>query len=252
MFFRVGPFELHMNPELISHILAICVGLGVGIPILVRGWKTRDVPARLMGAALTFDGFEWLFWTLCAFTPAYGTPLGEALAIACRLCITAAILCMLFFTRIVFRPESRAAAVWAVLLAGAMVVGFFGGGSVGDWGGWRNDHIWNWLELAGQVAGYGWTAAESITYYAKMKRRAAHGLADPMVTNRLFLWGVYAFMYCASQTGYGFALALFEDLTALDTLLGGLTITGQLAVWLAFFPPQRYASWLRAGQPEAA
>ena len=201
---------------------------------------------------MTFDGLEWLFWTLCAFTPAYGTPLGEALAIACRLGITAAILCMLFFTRIVFRPESRAAAIWATLLAGAMVVGFFGSGTVGDWGGWHNDHVWNWLEFAGQVAGYGWTAAESFVYYAKMKRRAAHGLADPVVVNHLLLWGVYASMYCASQTGYGFALALFEDLTTLDTLLGGLAIAGQISVWLAFFPPQRYASWLRAGQPEAA
>jgi hypothetical protein len=241
-----------MNSEVVSHILAICVGLGVGIPILVKGWRTGDVPARLMGAALTFDGFEWLCWALCAFTPAYGTPLGEALAIGCRLGISAAIICMLLFTRIVFRPESRAAAAWVALLVGAMVVGFFGSGTLGDWGGWRNDHVWNWLELSAQVVGYGWVAVESLTYYAKMKRRSAHGMADPVVTNRLLLWGVYASMYCASQTGYGFALALFEDLTELDTLLGALTITGQLSVWLAFFPPQWYASWLRSGQPQTA
>jgi hypothetical protein len=241
-----------MNPDLAANILAICVGLGVGIPILVKGWKTRDVPAKLMGAALAFDGLEWLFWALCIFTPAYGTPLGEAFAIACRLGISAAIICILFFTRIVFRPESRAAAVSAVILAGAMVVGFFGGGSIGDWGGWRNDHVWNWLEVSAQIVGYGWTAVESLIYYAKMKRRAAHDLADPVVTNRLLLWGLYASAYCASQIGYGFALALFEDLTALDKLLASFTIFGQTAVWFAFFPPQRYVSWLRGGQPEAA
>jgi len=166
--------------------------------------------------------------------------------------ISAAIICMLFFTRIVFRPESRAAAVCAVLLASAMIVGFFGSGSVGDWGGWRNDHIWNWLELTGQAAGYGWTAVESFIYYAKMKRRAAHCLGDPVVTNRLLLWGVYATMYCASQVGYGFVLAHFEDLTTLSTMLVAFTVTGQVSVWLAFFPPQRYTNWLRAGQPEAA
>lgn len=240
-----------MNPDLAANILAICVGLGVGIPILVKGWKTRDVPAKLMGAALTFDGLEWLLWALCIFTPAYGTPLGEAFAIACRLGISAAIICILFFTRIVFRPESRAAAVSAAILAGAMVVGFFGGGSVGDWGGWRNDHVWNWLEVSAQISGYAWTAVESLTYYLGMRRRAAHGLADPVATNCLLLWGVYALMYCASQVGYGFALALFEDLTTLDKLLAGFTISGQIAVWLAFFPPQRYVNWLRAGQPEA-
>lgn len=241
-----------MNPDLAANILAVCVGLGVGLPILLKGWETGDVPSQLMGAALTFDGLEWLFWALCAFTPAYGTALGEALAIACRLSISAAIICMLFFTRIVFRPESRAAAVCALLLASAMVVGFFGSGTVGDWGGWRNDHIWNWLEITGQITGYGWTAAESFIYYAKMKRRAAHGLGDPVVTNRLLLWGVYATMYCASQVGYGFVLAHFEDLTTLSTVLVAFTVTGQLSVWLAFFPPQRYADWLRAGRPEAA
>jgi hypothetical protein len=241
-----------MNADLAANILAICVGLGVGIPILLRGRKTRDVPALLMGAALTFDGLEWLCWALCAFTPAYDTPLGEALAIGCRLGITASIICMLFFTRVVFRPDSRLATLCAVLLAAAMIVGFFGSGTVGDWGGWRNDHIWNWIELVGQVGGYGWTAAESILYYAKVKRRAVLGLGDPLVANCLLLWSVYAFMYCASQVGYGFVLALFEDLTTLDSLLAGLTVVGQIAVWLAFFPPRWYASWLRGSQPQAA
>jgi hypothetical protein len=40
--------------------------------------------------------------------------------------------------------------------------------------------------------------------------------------------------------------------TTLDTLLGGLAFIGQISLWLAFFPPQRYLSWLRADQPEAA
>lgn len=235
-----------MSAELFSHLLAIGIGLGVGIPIIRRGWKGSDVPALLLGAAVTFDGLEWLFWALCAFTPAYGTPLGEVLAVACRLGITAAILCMLAFTRTVFRPRSRAASIWALLIAAAMIVGFFGSGAVGDWGGWRNDHIWNWIELAGQIAGYGWTAAESLTYYAKMKRRSAHGLGDPLVTNRLLLWGAYASAYCMSQIGYGVVLAIFEDLTTLDILLAGLTIAGQMSLWLAFFPPKRYASWLCA------
>lgn len=238
-----------MSSELISHIVTILVSFGVSVTILRKGWQSRDVPVLLLGGAVGFDCLEWIFWTLCAFTPAWGTPLGEGFAIACRVGISAAVICLLFFTRRVFRPQSRVAtgALW--LLTGAMVVAFLGAGTLGDWGGWRNDHIWNWIELTSQVIGYGWTASESLIYYLSMRRRVEHGLADPVVTNRLLLWGVYAGMYCASQVGYGFVLALYEDLTTLDTFLGALTVVGQFTLALAFFPPAHYVRWLRARLP---
>jgi len=236
-----------MSAELIAHILAICVSLGVGCTILQQGWRSRDLPAVLLGAAVAVDGIEWLAWSLCAFTPAYGTPLGEVFAVVCRLGITASIVCMVLFTRTVFRPGARWASSFMWLLIVAMVAGFFGSGSIGDWGGWRNDHVWNWIELFAQITGFAWTALEPMLYYRTLKKRVALGIADPAIANRMLLWSLYAFMFCASQIGYGIVLALYENLTALDTVLAGLTIAGELALWIAFFPPAPYLRWLRSG-----
>jgi hypothetical protein len=241
-----------MDSELIPYIVAIAVSFGVGLPILRKGFATRDTPAILLGAALLFDAFEWLCWALCAFTPAYGTPLGDGFAIACRLGITASVICMLLFTRIAFRPESRAATAWVWLLSGTMLFAFVASGTVGgDWGGWSNDHPWTWVEWSAQVGSYGWTAVEPLAYYVRMKRRARHEAVDPVVTNRLLLWGVYAGMFCLSQAIYGGTLAFFEDLTTLDPYIAAMGIFGEVALWFAFFPPATYLRWLRAGQPAA-
>ncbi|MDH5566772.1 MAG: hypothetical protein OEY15_08920 [Myxococcales bacterium] len=235
-----------MNPELASHIIAIAVSFGVSLPILRQGIRSGDLPAVLLGAAVGFDGIEWLFWTLCVFTPAYETPLGDAFAVVCRIGISAAVICLIFFTRVVFRPRDRAAGVALWLLIAAMVVGLFGSGTVGDWGGSRNDHAWNWIELFAQIAGYGWAAWESLAYHLKLRRRAVRGLADPLLANRLLLWSLYAGMYCTTQIGYGTVLAFYETLTQLDMLLVAFTITGQISLWLAFFPPPLFARWVRA------
>jgi len=240
-----------MSAELISHIVAICVSFGVGFTVLHKGWRARDMPAILLGAAVAIDGFEWLCWSLCAFVAGYETPLGNVLSATCRLGITASIICMLFFTRAVFRPRARWATgiLWALIAA--MLAGFVGSGTLDDWGGWRNDHIWNWIELFAQIAAYGWTTAEPFAYYVKMKKRVAHGFADPVIANRMFLWSLYAGMFMLTQIGYGVVLALFEDLAALDTILVGFTIAGEVALWVAFFPPEFYLRWLGSGSSAA-
>jgi len=53
-------------------------------------------------------------------------------------------------------------------------------------------------------------------------------------------------MYCTTQIGYGTVLAFYETLTQLDMLLVAFTITGQISLWLAFFPPPLFARWVRA------
>ena len=83
-----------MNPELISHLITIAISFGVALTVLRKGWTSWDVPVLLLGAAVGFDCLEWLFWTLCAFTPAYGTPLGEAFAIACRIRVSSPVICL--------------------------------------------------------------------------------------------------------------------------------------------------------------
>jgi hypothetical protein len=242
--------------EIVVEIVAIAVSFGVGVPILARGWARRDGPAILLALSIALDGLEWLFWVLCIRTPAYGTPLGDALAVACRIGVTASAFCLLLFTRVVFRPESRAAAAFLWLASLAMAAGFLGTGALGDWGGFRSDNGWIWLENLAQLAIYAWGCCEPLTYCQKLRRRVRLGLADPLVANRVLLWAVYGAGFAISQVLWVAVLAFCESLTALDALMVAATVVGEIAVWLAFFPPARYAQWVRSagarGRPPAS
>jgi hypothetical protein len=128
----------------------------------------------------------------------------------------------------------------------AMLAGFVGSGALGDWGGYRNDHAWVWLENAAQLAAYLWASGEAAAYYAKLRRRQRIGLADPVVVNRILLWAVYGGAFAASQLVWMAVVAWSESLTALDPVMVALSVGGQLALWLAFAPPLPYRRWLAA------
>jgi len=234
-----------LDTEFVANIAAIAISLGVGIPILRKSWRERNRPGVLLSLAVISDGLEWFFWALCIYTPAYGTPLGDAFSVLCRIGITVSAFFFLAFTREVFRPESRIASAFAWVLRIGMIVGFVGTGLVGDWPGLRNDNCWAQIENVAQMAVYVWSFSECIIYYAKMRRRIEHGLASPVVTNRILLWGFYSAGFVVSIILYGVVLAFFEDVTALDSFIAVSTIAGEVALWLAFFPPARYLAWVR-------
>jgi hypothetical protein len=227
-----------MPTELAAHILAVAINLCVGVPVLRRGLRQADPPIALLGASVVLNGVQWLLWMLASLSSVEGTQAGDALAIACRAGISVSVVCMLAFTRIAFRPSSRATgiAVWAA--AAALAIAFVGEGAVGDWGGYRNDHAWIWLEVLVQLAAYAWCAFEPLSHYRGARRRVAYGLAEPETASRLLLWGLFAAMFFLSQAGYCLTLAWYEDLTTLDAALVGLDVTGGVALWCAFHPPR--------------
>ena len=136
-----------MDAEFFMHLVAISVSFGVGLPVIARGLAARDLPVALLGASLVFEGFEWLSWMIAAFTPVSEMPAVDGFAIACRISISVAAVCMLGFTLIAFCRDSFIARGVALALVAGLCVGFFGSGMVGDWGGWRSDHPWVWVEL---------------------------------------------------------------------------------------------------------
>jgi hypothetical protein len=95
-----------------------------------------------------------------------------------------------------------------------------------------------------------WGATEALLYWRRMRRRMRLGLADPLVTNRFFLWGLGA--WAAGQgTAIGLAVqlstgqSLFEVpwLTLSSSLHG---FTAAIAMWLAFLPTAGYRRWIEA------
>lgn len=230
-----------MDVMVLSYVVAIVVSLAVGIAVLARSWRHRDTRLALLGMVVTFDGLEWLAWGLAIFTSADGTPLGDALGIASRAGIAASVLCMIAFTRVAFRPEDIAARVITWLLVGALLGGFLGGGLSGDWIGVQRNVTWVWLEQLAIAVAFGWATLEPLRYHLLMRRRVAHGLAEPLVANRFLLWSVYAGGFCLSQLVYCVSLAFFGAVSHLDVLNASCVVGAEVALFLAVFPPAWYA-----------
>jgi hypothetical protein len=238
--------------DILANVVAIVINLTVGLRLLKRGRENGELPERLLGLCLTFDGIEWLLWLLAAYTPAAGTPLGNALGYLCRAGLCASLICLLAFNRRVFRPESPFGRAALVIASAAMIVGWAASGVISDWDGYRTDLPWIWLELVAQGFAYAWTLAESALHYGRLRRRLAHDLADPVLTNRLLLWSCYAGAMFASQLSLvaaSCAANVSGSYPALsDTVQSGLTLVALAALWFAFFAPQAYRSWLRSGR----
>ena len=236
-----------MESELIANGIAVVVGLGVGTPILLKGLRTADRPAIFLGLAVLLEGLEWLLWGVSLYSPLAGTPLGDASAVGCRLAITAMAAAMLLFTREVFRPNSRIATILSGVALLAMLLSFVASGVLGDWGGYRSDHVWIWLENLTQLAVFTWAFAEPSAFYLRMRKRRQIGLGDAVVANRILLWSIYGAGFTLSQLLWVGVLSVYDDLSALDVVIAASAIAGEIAVSLAFFPPKRYLKWLQRG-----
>ncbi len=99
-----------------------------------------------------------------------------------------------------------------------------------------------------------WGSIEALRYWRMMRRRTRLGLADPVVTNRFFLWGVGA-----GAAGVGTAIGITAQLligrppleipwVTLSSSMHGLVAA--VALWFAFLPTKAYARFLleRAGR----
>jgi len=234
-----------MDMELVTHVVTIALSFGVGLPILSKALRAGEWLAALLASSLVLDGVEWVFWAFYLYWPGPDPAVNDAFAIACRIGISAAIACLGCFTWLTFRPKSRAAALvfWASL--GAMAVGFLGSGAVGDWCGFRSDHVWIWVENLAQILVYGWACEEAMLYYWSARKRAALGLADPVLASKFALWGTYAACYGLVQLLFIVALASPEGYTELGFLGVLFTLIGISSLWVAFYPPRRYQAWLR-------
>ena len=94
-----------------------------------------------------------------------------------------------------------------------------------------------------------WAATESLTYYGKMRRRAAVGLGDAVVANRFLLWAIVMLTSFVSIGVPTAASIAGINSVASPPVLVASALTGlacSAALWLAFLPPRAYLERLRA------
>jgi hypothetical protein len=124
----------------------------------------------------------------------------------------------------------------------------------------------HWLGWLGRTAAAFGIAFESFRYWGMLRRRLRLGLADPVVTNRFFLWGVWATCATlnfvadlASRAYYWLAFGTIQPVpehlaaTVAPTILVTMVLGAVSAVtlFLTFFPTPAYLRWVVARAPAA-
>lgn len=119
----------------------------------------------------------------------------------------------------------------------------------------------HWVGWAGRTAAAAGITFESFRYWRMLRRRLRLGLADPVVTNRFLLWGVWAACSTlnfvadlASRTLYWLIydtiqpvpeyLAVMVAPTIAVTMLFGSV--SAVTLFLTFFPTPAYLRWVEA------
>lgn len=97
------------------------------------------------------------------------------------------------------------------------------------------------LYLATRFGVFLWAGSLSLSYHAQLRRRLALGLADPVATGQIWLWGVAGMLMAGVSGVIGLCVfGLHEhplDLFWSTATISLLVLTGASAMWCAFFPP---------------
>ncbi|HVP30383.1 MAG TPA: hypothetical protein VMW35_14605 [Myxococcota bacterium] len=238
--------------------LALVIGsLVVGIKLLGLARRTGQRPELLLGGAILCTGGIGYGFLIAAFTAAGGAGATVApdqvpysavvLAAIGRVVHNFGVSLYLVFVVSVFRPRARWAWGLAGVAGGLLWLGFAVGvaqgglrfegvGSVA----WFSEQLVIWLYPV-------WNGFESFRYWALMRRRAAFGLADPLVTNRFLLWGTGSISAALAIWTASLPFAFMADTATLAAITPPIRVLtaafGLVAVscsFLAFLPPTWY------------
>jgi len=245
------------NAWLVQSIAGVAYVLA-GAPLLKLAARSGETPERMLGATFLMMGISYGFYQGPLVFDQL-EPLWTPFYFVGRLLYDASVITVGFFTRAVFRREEHWAwgLVWASVAS--IAAGLVVSARYGDWEGlYPISNPGYWLEFAGQSLPCLWIAVEGFLHFRKSKKRMHFGLSDPMVCNRFLLWSLFGVMQWATilvLVKMNSEFEIHEKFSAsMDALEGAFEMLAILMVWLAFFPPRLYRSWIdgglaHAGQP---
>jgi hypothetical protein len=224
----------------------ILTSLVLGIRLMLLSRRTRKLPEFSMGLGLfLMGGVAYPFQVVAQVATALPDAVRVAMMAFAILCLSTGTVFFAVTTWRIFRPDSKAAAAFAPLMAGALLLFVVlqcagpGGFSalVHERSGIFRFHI---LVVALPVW---WASFESFHYYGMLKRRMVLGLADPVVADRMRLWGMSTLLAATTNLVSIYALFTGRDPATWApgaAVIGALGLAFSAHLWLAFFPPQAY------------
>jgi hypothetical protein len=225
--------------------------LSVGVRLIRLWWRTRELPELLIGTGVLGIGPVGFGLSTIAELARPGSPqLARWLFGVALLAIASGAFAKYVFNWRVYHPDSAALRrfVWTAgaLLAACYVSEFFTTGFQRPY----QQNLAYFTRSGLQVGCLLWGSAEALVYWRKMRRRLQLGIADPVVTNRFFLWGLGA-----GAAGVGSAVGIVAQIVTglppleiswvtLSSSLHGLTAA--VAMWLAFLPTPAYLRFVES------
>lgn len=230
----------------ISMLIITVVTVTVGARLLLVARRTRMLPELLFAVAFLGSGLGQAFGQLGMRL--IWNDAGEVTTAMNTLC----------FGGVVIGNLALWLATWRIYRAGdKLAMAFCGLGSVvavlafgmrildGDFVTASPDTRGFALHMGTRAALLAWTSFESFRYYGLLRRRLALGLAEPMVTNQILLWGISAAatLFSAlliSTSVFVLGRHPLEVPAVVVMLLVAVSVIAS-CMWCAFFPP----GWLR-------
>lgn len=230
------------------------VSVAVGAKLLLLARRTRAFPELALGSYFFLGGA--LGYPLSGAAPLTGD-WEPVLASVSALIMSVSTAMLYAFTARVFypgRPAGHVGLVIGLLLCLAYAVGY----PISQLSAQTPDELlrstmtWGGLSLLMSAVAYAWSSFASLRAWGQQRRRLALGLGDPVVANRMLLWGTMGLTILAVVVVDG-CLLYSGSTFARGTLIPLVTSAGGLAVgsflMLAFFPPASYLAAVRRRQP---
>jgi hypothetical protein len=234
-------------------VYAVFTGV-VGMRLLLLARRTHALPETALGISYTLGGM--LGWAAIVVGTAFAErspTAGLTLQFLGLLCLSAGHLSTALFSWRVFNPDSAwARALFSVLLVTAIVEYFHNVVQLGVIFP-PPSSFWYWPGACWRTGTYVWMPFVALRYDRRLHLRLALGLADPVATNRVLLWGLIGVLTLATSVGVIVAtlLGLWTSSSA-PAVLMITTVSSAIASILgifAFSPPARYLDWVKARAP---
>lgn len=234
-------------------VFVLVVGT-IGWRLLALWWRTRQTPELLLGLGLVLMSCIAIPLTGVGRLPAAAeTVVGKTCFALGMGSIAVASALLIAFTQRVFRAGEAWAGAFGVgislLIFGSVVwvsyVNFVGASVAEIVPRMRPGTL---VLIGSMLVCFAWASVESFRYRANLERRLALGLADPVLVDRFYLWGVSSgantvllavLLYCVES-----GMVILRETIPLTAL--ALVGSVMSAAWyLTFLAPEPYLAYVR-------